>query len=136
MRHRVDKLMKAKQILATLPTLPIEERETVSSEDAIALLSDVIGPLQEKGYSLDKIAKILQDSGVELTAALLARHLRRAPAAGQKPAPNAPTTAPPPAKRNRPSKAPPKAGEPAAAPAPEPEKKSSGFTVRGDTDQL
>lgn len=134
MRHRVDKLMKVKNLLASLPPLPIEERETVSSEEAVTVLAEVIGTLQDKGYSLERIAKILQENDIDLTPPLLQRHFRRAPGGEKKTRATAtPKTPSKPKKREE-------KGTPSAAttpaPAPEPDKKSSSFSVRKDTDQI
>lgn len=91
MKHNVSQILKAREALASLPKIPAESMERVTTEAAIRLLADELTSLQKKGYSMELLVKALHDQGVDISIYTLRRHLRlvsgtakRKPKAGPK----------------------------------------------------
>lgn len=147
MKYRVQKIMQVRDALDALPKASFDSKESVSSREAIALLTDSLASLQTRGYSIEMLAKELNTRGIAIALSTLRRYLKRPrtdQAARRKRASrsvvSATTAKPgtPPSGTNTPP-APPKfekALEPQQQAPPEDAARSSGFDVRQDTDDL
>lgn len=125
-----------------LPEIDDKERP-VSKQEAVSLLANDIRGLQKKGYSLEKIATILADGGLEITVHTLKSYLTRARAVSGKKN----------SQRPKPTAAPRSAAQKDKEPSPtstpavdtkestgkdkvRDEKRSSSFTPKTDTDDI
>jgi len=76
MKHRVQRILEIKDQLSELPDLMDGEERIVSSRDAVALLADVLGELQKKGYTTETISRLLKEQGMELSLSTLRRYMK------------------------------------------------------------
>jgi hypothetical protein len=74
---RADALNRLQRYVAELPPCQPEEMTT---REAVGMALPQIHAMQSKGYSLDAIAKILSEIGIEVTAAGLKRYVHLAEA--------------------------------------------------------
>jgi intein-encoded DNA endonuclease-like protein len=79
MKYTKEKIEKVKEKLKNLP--PIEDTKDLSKQEAIKMLQKDILLLQKRGYSLEKIAEVLKQDGIELSTTTLKNYLQR----GKKP---------------------------------------------------
>lgn len=63
------------QVGALLADLPEREKTEVPLRDAIEELHDLLRASLNKGYSYDELTKILNDSGIAISASTLKRYL-------------------------------------------------------------
>jgi hypothetical protein len=138
-KYRIEQIVKVRETLSALPEVTIENKERITSLEAITLLSDVLCSLEKKGYTTQMLAKVLNDQGVDMSVSTLRRYLKRSSTVGagqRRQKSTAPTVA-----KKRP------AGKPAPAVVTVPStgkeveapcrvQKSSGFGVRSDTDDI
>jgi alanyl-tRNA synthetase len=75
MRYTKEQVEKVKEKLKNLP--PIEENKDLSKQEAIKMLQKDILLLQKRGYSLEKIAEVLKQEGVEISTPTLKSYLQR-----------------------------------------------------------
>ncbi|UUZ48470.1 hypothetical protein LP420_37960 [Massilia sp. B-10] len=76
MKHRVRNILEIRDKLSGLPDLT-ESEKTVTSRDAVGLLWDVLEGLISKGYSVDTIADLLKENGMEISLSTLRRYMRQ-----------------------------------------------------------
>jgi hypothetical protein len=133
MKYRVEQIMEIKDTLAALPEVTIERKEFVNSQEAVTLMSDVLGDMQKKGYSIDMIAKLLNEQGIDISLSTLRRYLHRA--GNQRQLKRVKTRKPKLEKSATALKECAPAGSPQEC---EPERKGpkAGFAIRGDTKDL
>ncbi len=131
MKHRLERILQIKDDLAALPEVSIDQKELLSTQEAVTVLADVVSGLQTKGYTLDMIGSLLQDRGFKMSKSTLQRYLQRSglPRAAAKKS----------ASRTKAKRAPRPPVEKSASvdslPRPAPLSKG-GFDVRGDTEEL
>jgi intein-encoded DNA endonuclease-like protein len=75
MKYTKEQVEKVKEKLKNLP--PIEETKDLSKQEAIKMLQKDILILQKRGYSLEKIAEVLKQEGVEISTPTLKSYLQR-----------------------------------------------------------
>lgn len=133
MKHRVRNILEIRDKLSGLPDLA-ESEKTVTSRDAVGLLWDVLDGLISKGYSVDTIAHLLKENGMEISLSTLRRYMRQ-PAPGK-------------GKRRGARKSQTKSGEeiqpadvvspegPATATSAATQRATGGFQIRKDSDEL
>lgn len=139
MKYRIEQIVKVRETLSALPEVTIENKERITSLEAITLLSDVLCSLEKKGYTTQMLAKVLNDQGVDMSVSTLRRYLKRSSTvgAGQR----RQKATPPAVAKKRPAGKPVPAGVPVPSTGKEVEapcraQKSSGFGVRSDTDDI
>ena len=75
MKYTKEQIEKVKEKLKNLP--PLEENKDLSKQEAIKMLQKDILLLQKRGYSLEKIAEVLKQEGVEISTPTLKSYLQR-----------------------------------------------------------
>lgn len=75
MKYTKEQVEKVKEKLKNLP--PIEDSKELSKQEAIKMLHKDILLLQKRGYSLEKIAEVLKQEGVEISTPTLKSYLQR-----------------------------------------------------------
>lgn len=132
MKHRVDEVLKARDMLAALPDAPVSSKEFVTSREAVTLMEDVLQGLKKKGYTNDMIVHLLHEQGIEISKVTLRQYLAQG-GNGM-----APSKRPRKNRHANPEKLP--VNAPAAKSKRDPEPKSippkGAFPVRGDTEEL
>jgi hypothetical protein len=78
MKYTKDQIQRVKDRMARLPEVTLADKGVVTSLEAITLMADVIASVQEKGYTVAMILKILKDHGIEMSLSTLRRSLKRA----------------------------------------------------------
>ena len=76
MKYRIEQIVKVRETLSALPEVTIENKERITSLEAITLLSDVLCSLEKKGYTTQMLAKVLNDQGVDMSVSTLRRYLK------------------------------------------------------------
>lgn len=131
MKYRVEQILEIKKNLAALPEVPIDKQEFVTARGAVELLAEVIGRLQKKGYSNEKIATLLREQGVQLSLITLRQYLART---GSKPASKKQAGSGKKTSLRTTTNPTKKIAEKKVATSSVPPK--GGFSVRGDTEEL
>jgi predicted RNA binding protein with dsRBD fold (UPF0201 family) len=75
MKYTKEQVEKVKEKLKNLP--PLEDTKDFSKQEAIKMLHKDILLLQKRGYSLEKIAEVLKQEGVEISTPTLKSYLQR-----------------------------------------------------------
>lgn len=73
----IEAIEKIATELKSLPPVENKQRE-VSKQEAVRLLAKEIGALQQRGYTLEQVATLLQSKGLDVNTATLKNYLRRA----------------------------------------------------------
>ncbi|MBF8164261.1 hypothetical protein IVE04_24155 [Pseudomonas mendocina] len=79
----LESIEKLQESLRELPEVEDKSRE-LNKQEAVALLVDEVELLKKKGYSLEKIAELLTEGGLEIKPPTLKSYLSKA-RAGRKP---------------------------------------------------
>ncbi len=77
MGFKVTQIEDLRNKLLELPEVNDVERE-VTKQEAIRIMADAVAELQNRGYSLDKIAEILTNGGFHISVQTLKTYLTRA----------------------------------------------------------
>ena len=59
-----------------LASLPAPERRSITTREAVAEMADVIEKLRGRGYTIDEVAQLLTQRGLELAPSTLRSYLR------------------------------------------------------------
>lgn len=143
MGYKVARIEELQQKLAELPEVDDFERE-VTKQEAIRRMASTISSLQNRGYSMEKIAEILTSEGLQISVPTLKSYLTRAKRVSRnKPrrkssAKTTPSSAPRGATPKASSSPPSAPARPAAETkdGSPPQVRSSSFTPRQDSEEL
>lgn len=76
MRYKVAQITALKQKLSELPAVDDSRRE-VSKREAIKLIADDVRKLRKRGYSMESIANILADNGLQISMQTLKSYVAK-----------------------------------------------------------
>jgi hypothetical protein len=80
----LEKVEQLREKMKSAPEVAPEKRE-VTKQEAVAALRAEIELMQKRGYTLDEIAKMISENGIELTTPTLKSYLQRAKAGKKAP---------------------------------------------------
>ena len=73
----LEKVEQLREKMKSAPEVAPEKRE-VTKQEAVAALRAEIEMMQKRGYTLDEIAKMISENGIDLTTPTLKSYLQRA----------------------------------------------------------
>ena len=75
--HMAVNIEDIETLRCELEALPRHQPQSVSKQDAVALLAKQLGAAQRRGYSAEELAQMLSNKGIAINAATLRGYLQR-----------------------------------------------------------